>query len=268
MEEFVFTGVLVLAALLGARLLLARKVVVREGEVGLLYRQGRFVRRLAPGAHWLWRYGARVEPVDTRLRTLTVPGQEVLSQDAVGLKVSVTVRFAVEAPELALHRVQRYEEALYAAVQLALRAEASRQPLEELLAGRGELGARLRERVATEARGLGLAVEAVEPRDVMLPAELRRTFAEALKARKEGQAALERARGETAALRHLANAARLVESTPALLQLRVLQTLGGASGTPGHTFVLGVGPEFAPLGRQRPGTGSPPEPAREEPAPE
>ncbi len=256
---------MVLALFLGAVAFVAlvRKVVVREGFATLLYRQGRFVRVLKPGAHWIPRRGFSVEPVDVRQRVLTVPGQEVLSQEQVGLKVSVAVRFAVADPEQALHRVQSFTEALYLAVQLALREEVARHPLEELVSGRLDLGQRMRERVAAEARAFGLSVEMVEVKDVMLPADLRRAFAESLKAKKEAQARLEKARGESAALRNLANAARLVEQNPSLLELRVLQTLDGASATSGNTFVLGVGPELAPLARRRPSRGGEPSPPPE-----
>ena len=51
-------------------------------------------------------------------------------------------------------------------------------------------------------------------------------------AKQEGLAALERARGESAALRNLANAARAMENNPNLSYLRLLQTIeknGGSS---------------------------------------
>jgi regulator of protease activity HflC (stomatin/prohibitin superfamily) len=243
--------------------LLVRQETVPEGFSTLLYRRGRFVRVLTPGAHWMWRQGHTTQQVDMRERSVTVPGQEVLSQEQVGLKVSVAARFSVTAPELALHRVQNYLEALYLAVQLALREEVARHPLEELVAGRVDLGQRMRERVAEQARAFGLSVVAVEVKDVMLPADLRRAFAEALKTRKEAQARLEKARGESATLRHLANAARMVEQNPTLLNLRVLQTLEGSGSTSGHTFVLGVGPELSPLARKPSATGATPVPSPE-----
>ena len=52
-------------------------------------------------------------------------------------------------------------------------------------------------------------------------------------------AALERARGEHAALRSPANAARLLKDNPDLMNLRLLQALG--SGGKGTTLVLGDG---------------------------
>ncbi len=267
MIDVLLVVVLSLAAVVVARLLV-RKTVVPEAHAGLLYREGRYVRTLGSGAYWRWGVNTRIEPVDLRLRTLTVPGQEVLCRDQVTLKVSVAVRYAVVAPDVAHHRVQSYTDFLYLAVQLALRTEAGQHPLEELISGRVALGEGLRARVAEQAREIGLAVEAVELKDVMLPAELRRAFAEALKARKEGQAALEKARGETAALRNLANAARMVEQSPALLQLRTLQTLGSASTTSGNTFVVGMSPDLSLLGRRR-AAGGPSEVSPEgEPTPE
>ncbi|WPB74213.1 slipin family protein [Archangium violaceum] len=269
MDTFPFFPLLVVVLVLGAVAykLLVLKVIVPEGFTALLYRQGRFVRVLKPGAHRVSRQVHGTQQVDMRQRYLTVPGQEVLSQEQVGLKVSIAVRFAVAEPEPALHRVQNYTEALYLAVQLALREEMGRHPLEELVAGRVDLGQRMRERVAGEIRAFGLSVESVEVKDVMLPADLRRAFSESLKAKKEAQAMLEKARGESAALRNLANAARLVEQHPSLLDLRMLQTLGGASTTPGNTFVLGVGAELAPRARKRPAPGGAPVPASEEDEP-
>lgn len=263
-DTFRFFPLLMLAFALGvvAYWLLVLKVVVPEGFTTLLYRQGRFVRLLNPGAHWLPRLGHDTQQVDIRQRYLTVPGQEVLSQEQVGLKVSIAVRFAVAEPEPALHRVQNFTEALYLVVQLALREEVGRHPLEELAAGRVDLGQRLRERVASEVRAFGLSVEAVEVKDVMLPADLRRAFSELLKTKKEAQAMQEKARGESAALRNLANAARLVEQHPSLLDLRMLQTLGDASTTPGNTFVLGVGAELSPRARKRPAPSGAPVPPR------
>jgi regulator of protease activity HflC (stomatin/prohibitin superfamily) len=79
-----------------------------------------------------------------------------------------------------------------------------------------------------------MAVDEVVLRDLMLPGELRRAYSETALARERGKAELERARGETAALRSLANSAKLLEEHPSLLHLRTIQ----AAGEPGTTIVL------------------------------
>lgn len=61
------------------------------------------------------------------------------------------------------------------------------------------------------------------------------------RARREGEAALECARGEQAALRSLANAARLLKGNPELHALRVLQALAASPGKVPPTLVLGAG---------------------------
>ena len=100
-------------------------------------------------------------------------------------------------------------------------------------------------RVQPDAK-IGLIVHAVEVKDVMLPTELKRAVGDVLKAKQEGQAALERARGESASLRNLANAARVLEGNPALMNLRVLQSLASAQNA-GNTLVLGMPAGFVPL---------------------
>ncbi|MFQ5505703.1 MAG: slipin family protein, partial [Planctomycetota bacterium] len=204
-----------------------------------LYRNGRFRRRLGVGGHWLPRFLFKAVVIDIRERTVSVPGQEVLTSDNLGIKVSLVLRYTVVDAEKAAHRVQAYEQALYARAQLALRAAMSRVTAEELLEKRLEIGAQLLEPVRAEAGGFGVEVHALEIKDVMLPAELRRAFAEVLRARQEGQAALERTRAETASLRNLANAAKVLEGNPSLLRLRTLGTVESAGKT--GTIVLGPG---------------------------
>lgn len=65
----------------------------------------------------------------------------------------------------------------------------------------------------------------------MLPANLKKAFSGILEARKESQTQLEKARGEQAVLRNLANAAGLYETNPQLLQARIIQTLANGNNT-------------------------------------
>ena len=80
-------------------------------------------------------------------------------------------------------------------------------------------------------------------KDIMFPGELKKIFAQEIRARKEGLAMLEKARGETAALRNLANAAKMVQDNPALLQLRMLESSG-------NTFVCGIPNTIVPAKKE------------------
>jgi regulator of protease activity HflC (stomatin/prohibitin superfamily) len=123
--------------------------------------------------------------------------------------------------------------------------------LEELLAQRGTLSGRLTTEAAPRMATFGVTLLAAEFKDLTVAAEIRTILSQIVRARQEGLAALERARGETAALRGLANAARLMEQHPALLHLRTLQAV---SESVGNTFVLGMPPQHALAGKSLPPT--------------
>ena len=90
-----------------------------------------------------------------------------------------------------------------------------------------------------KAKDLGLKLISVHVKDILFPGKLKEVFAQVVSARKEGLAILEKARGETAALRSLANAAKMIEANPHLMQLRLVQSLGQPSG---NSLVFGMPP--------------------------
>jgi regulator of protease activity HflC (stomatin/prohibitin superfamily) len=226
-----------------------RRVHIHETEIGLRYRRGRYERELAPGGHWLVGPGLRVDRVDARRRLMVVGSQEVLTSDSVQLRLSAVVAYRVVDAPLAMHEVESYEQELHVAAQLALRTVVGEATAEELLEQRLDDGTRLKELVSERATALGLEVFDVDVRDVMLPGDVKAAFAEVLRARAEGRAALERARGESAALRNLANAARVIEGNPALMNLRLLQAMTQDPGVPGTTrFVVNLPDGFAASG--------------------
>ena len=229
--------------------------LVPEGYAGLLYHRGKFVEVLGAGRHIRWGRHYTVDAQDVRKAALLVAGQDVLTADNVGLKVSLLVSYQVTSPVQAAHETQNWQGDLYNAAQLALRAVVGGVAVEALLNQRLEIGAQLLARVQQEAAKVGINVNAVEVKDVMFAADLKRAFADVLKAKQEGQAALERARGESASLRNLANAARVLEGNPALMNLRLIQSLSTAQNA-GNTLVLGL-PGFVPLKNGKAGSPEP-----------
>ncbi len=239
MWGFVVVAAIVLAIVLLVLLVRSRRVV-REYQWGLRYRAGRLIGQLEAGAYWLIPFREELVLVDRRRVTFVVGGQEMASQDNIGVKVSAVVLFEIADAALATQTVQDYRAELYARVQLALRDEISSRDIDDLLAVRGELNEALTARLTAAAEGLGLELKEVAVRDFMLANDLKRAFHEVLKARKEGEAALERSRAETAALRNLANATRLLRDNPELLTLRVVAAIERSQG---NTFQL---PELRP----------------------
>lgn len=221
--------------------ILVRPVVtvamIHDYQRGVRYRQGRLVGLLDPGTHIAIRPFTEIQVIDGRPTSMTVPGQEILTADGVALRVSLTARYVVADPVAAMTNDQSYVSALYTALHAGLREALAGRTADEVLGTRADIGPAVGGAVASEIARIGVELLGVDVRDVMVPAELKRAFAGIVAARREGEAAIERARGETAALRSLANAGRMVEDNPGLLQLRILQQLGGSSG---NTIMLGM----------------------------
>jgi regulator of protease activity HflC (stomatin/prohibitin superfamily) len=236
-----------------------RRATVHDYEAGLLYVSGKLRRSLPPGGYWLWRPFSSVLVMDLRTRVVTVPAQEVLSSDNVSVKASLLLRYKVTHVELAVSAAVAFEEAVYADAQVALREIIGGLAVEDLVAKRDELAAALEARVKPKAEALGLALESAGIKDLIFPPMLRQAFHLVVEARKASQASLERARGEVATLRSLANAARMLENNPALLALKTLQTVADGK----HTLVLGTAGSILPIPTPAPSGPAPPPPPAE-----
>jgi regulator of protease activity HflC (stomatin/prohibitin superfamily) len=215
-----------------------RRVTVNQWEQGLLFRHGRLLTVVGPGPQRRWSAGFTLRAVDMRPWVVVVPTQEVPTADGATVKVTVAGQAHVTDATTYVIAARDAEQALYLAVQVALREVVATTTVDDLLTSRSDVGGRLLAAVRG-LEGLGIAVDQLEVKDIILPGELKRAQTEVLVARAQGTAALERARGETAALRALANAARMAADNPALLQLRLLQQLEASTG---HTVVIGIPP--------------------------
>jgi regulator of protease activity HflC (stomatin/prohibitin superfamily) len=207
------------------------KVLVRAWESVLVYRDGRLETVLPAGRHRVRMRRRELVRFDLRAALVQVPGQDLLTADGLSTRVSLLAKVRVADPVLAHEAAADAVMQVYAALQVALRTEVASRTLDEVLADRDRLGPAVVEAVTPAVAALGREVESVAVRDVMVPGELRVAAMRVVTARQDGLAALERARGETAALRSLANAARLASDNPALLALRTLRAVetGGAT---------------------------------------
>ena len=214
-----------------------RRITILEYERGLKYTRGKFKAVMGPGQYWYIPFFVTIRKIDIRPCFVSITGQEVLSSDGVTLKVSLAAKYEIADPDTAINKVRDYQEALYLELQLAIRSIIGSVDIEALLEKRDELSKKLTELTEDKISAMGLKLISADIKDIMFPCKLKDIFAKVVNARKEGLAALEKARGETAALRNLANGAKMIESNPNLMQLRLVQALGESSG---HTLVLGM----------------------------
>lgn len=198
-------------------------VIVEDWQRVLLFVDGKFQRTLDPGRHAYSRKRSTLQTVDMRKTQTLVPGQDVLTRDGVSIRVSAIAVWHVVDPKAFFLEASASTELLYSAIQGAIRQRANDIDLEDFVSNRSAVQDGVDDVVQSDVASLGIDIDAIAVRDVMLPAALRNAAMEVVKAREEGKAAIEVARAEAARMRSMANTAKLLEKHPQLLQLRTLQ---------------------------------------------
>ncbi len=211
--------------------------VVKQWEKGFVLRFGRFVGLREPGLNIMIPYIDRMIKVDTRVETMVVEPQEVITRDNVTIQVDAVVYFQVVNPEDVVMKVMDYENATSQISLTTLRSVLGQSELDELLAHRDRINERLREIIDEQTEPWGVMVTHVEVKDVLLPESLQRSMARQAEAEREKRAKIIHAEGERAAASTLADAAHIISLEPVSLQLRYLQTLVEMSSEKTSTII-------------------------------
>lgn len=231
--------VLIIALVIFAIIILAAAIrIVNEYERGVVFRLGRYVGVRGPGLIFLIPFIERMVKVDLRVVTMDVPRQECITLDTVTVKVDAVVYFRVVRPEDAVLNVEQYIRATSLLSQTTLRNVVGQSELEDLLAHRDKINERLQALIDEGTEPWGIKVSMVEVRDVELPESMQRAMAAQAEAERERRAKIVHADGEFQAAEKLAQAARVIASEPAALQLRYMQTLTTISTERTNTVVF------------------------------
>ncbi|MBN4050393.1 slipin family protein [Desulfobulbus sp. AH-315-M07] len=216
-------------------------VQVAQHEAGLHYVGGRFVGTLEPGRYTLWTHpsaSVTIRKVDMRRVDLQLSAQELMTRDKVTLRLSLSAIYAVADAAVATHAVTNVRDALYLMIQLAARDFVSGVTLDELLEGREALSTFLAAAVIPKAHEIGVLVEHVGAKDIVLPGEMKTLLNRVIEAEKEAAANVILRREETAATRSLANTARMMSEQPTLMRLRELESLKDIASEIGEIHVV------------------------------
>ena len=218
------TAIAALAVLVLIALALSLKIITQY-ERGIVFRLGRLRPVYEPGLHLVVPFLERLVRVDTRVVTLTIPPQEVITEDNVPARVNAVVLFNVTDPVKAVMAVENYAIATSQIAQTTLRSVLGRVDLDTVLAHRSALNADLRDIIERLTEPWGVEVSVVEIKDVEIPEQMQRAMARGAEAERERRAKIINARGELQASEELRQAADTLSKSPASLQLRYLQTL-------------------------------------------
>jgi regulator of protease activity HflC (stomatin/prohibitin superfamily) len=213
----------VLAAVFGYAVASVR--VLKQYERAVVFLLGRYTETRGPGLVFLPLGFYQMKRVSLRIVALDVPAQDVITRDNISVKVNAVLYFRVSDPALAVMEIQDY---LYATGQLAqttLLSVLGQVELDELLADRRKVNELLKQIIDERTDFWGIEISAVEIKDVQLPEGMRRAIARQAEAERERRAKVINAQGELQASETLAQAAKMLQSQPASIQLRYLQTV-------------------------------------------
>jgi regulator of protease activity HflC (stomatin/prohibitin superfamily) len=200
--------------------------VIKQWERGVVLRLGRMLPEAkGAGVRLIFWPIDRLYQVSLRIETLDVPAQDVITRDNISVKVNAVCYFQVMDANLAISRVANYLYATSQKAQTTLRSVCGQFELDEILAERDKVNAKLQIILDQDTEPWGIKVSKVEVKQVDIPEAMQRAIARQAEAERERRAKVIHADGEFQASAKLAEAASVLEKQPAALQLRYLQTL-------------------------------------------
>jgi regulator of protease activity HflC (stomatin/prohibitin superfamily) len=237
-----------LVAVFGSVALATSLRILKEYERAVVFRLGRVRPIRGPGLIFLVPFGIeRMERVSLRIIAMDIPPQDVITRDNVSVKVNAVLYFRVQEPMKAILEIEDFLFATSQLAQTTLRSVIGQAELDELLAEREKFNQILRDIIDEGTDAWGINVTGVEVKDVDLPQEMKRAIARQAEAERERRAKVINAQGELQAASNLKEAARLLSSQPASLQLRFLQTAAEIAAENNSTTLFPLPIDLSPL---------------------
>ena len=236
----VYEVCLIPAGFIGFFLLLTSVKVIMEYQRGVLFTLGKYSRTLNPGLNIIIPILQGVRIVDTRIMTVDIPKQEVMTRDNVPVSVNAVVYMRVISPEKAVLKIQDYVFAVAQYGQTALRDVIGNKELDFVLTERDKIADEIKELVDRETDEWGVDITAIKVQDIELPLDMKRVMARQAEAEREKRANIIKAEGEVIASKNLKTAAETLSQSKGALHLRTLQTLVDISSDPSNKIVFAI----------------------------
>lgn len=199
--------------------------VVERFEQGLMFVDGKFEKPLSSGIYFFWKgtKSINVYKADMRQQLTEISGQEILSRDKATLRINMQTLYKIVDIEKALIENKDPEKQLHVMIQLALRESIGQLSIDELLAEKENLSAKILAAVKSKAESIGIEVLECGIRDIILPGEIREILNQVLVAQKKAEANMIMRREETASTRSLLNTAKLMEDNTMLWKMKEME---------------------------------------------
>jgi regulator of protease activity HflC (stomatin/prohibitin superfamily) len=197
----------------------------QEYERAVVFRLGRVVEPKGPGWYWLIPFVDRAVKVDIRVVTLALDTQETVTRDGVAVRVNAVLWFRSTNPVRVITTVEYWQRAVLQAAETGLRDAIGQSELDQLLKDRVLINERLLGMLSKAVDSWGVAIDAVEIKDLDIPESMQRAIGREAEAVREKRARIIKAEGEMEAAAKLGEAATTIGNSPGAMELRRLQAL-------------------------------------------
>ncbi|MBI2897805.1 MAG: slipin family protein [Deltaproteobacteria bacterium] len=214
-------GLVVLYLLIGTR-------QIKQWEIVLKFTFGRYAGQKGPGLRVFLPIFQRIRRIDMRTRTRDLFRQAVITADNVTLNVDAVVYFRVVDAEKAILAVENFEGAMKDRAKVVLRDIIGETLLDQVLAHRESIAAKVQEHIEVMVARWGLHVELIGLQDIQLPPQMQEVLAKAAIAERERTYVIIKSQADIESAKNFAEAARVLASSPGAIELRrfeALQTL-------------------------------------------
>ncbi len=218
--------------------------VVKEYERGVRFTFGRFTGIMQPGLRFVIPIIQAWRRIDIRTNVVDVPKQDAMTKDNVSVVINAVLYFKVSDPKSAVIGVVDYYDAVSQLAQTTMRDVVGQVNLDELLSKRDEISKKIKNIVDKAAVPLGIKVESVELKDVVLPGSLIRVIAKEAEAEREKRAVIIKAAGELEAAENIVKAASSLNKVKGGLHIRTLQTINHLSNEKSITNIYAIPEEI------------------------
>ena len=212
--------------------------IVNQYQRGVVLTLGRLTGVRQPGFRFIFPIIQTVIMVDIRSTPIDVAKQEIITKDNVTAGVDAIVYFRVVDASKAVLETTNYVYATSQFAQAALRDVTGNFELDDLLSKRDEISTQIKEIVDKQTDQWGIDVEAVKIQNIELPSDMKRAMAKQAEAERERRSNIINAEGERAAAETLAEAAKIISSTPGAINLRTLNTVERISTEPSQKTTI------------------------------
>jgi regulator of protease activity HflC (stomatin/prohibitin superfamily) len=212
--------------------------IVDQYERGVVLTLGKFSGMRDPGLRVVVPIFQRMIKVDTRVNTIDVPKQEVITKDNVTVGVDAVVYFRVKNVDKAVLEVANYVYASSQFAQAALRDVTGNVDLDDLLSKRENVSQQIKQIVDAETEKWGIDIENIKIQNIELPQDMKRAMAKQAEAERERRAVVISADGERQAAQGIADAAAILGKSMNGMNIRTLQTLEKVSTEPSQKTLV------------------------------